>query len=142
MYKPKITHHFALEQHTGAYETWPLQSRLVVDGIMHPVSLPGYMLLNQFEIPDGYLLVTDFYCPFEETTCFVLLNHALEILATRSFGAMYCSFMLDTLSWVDERNLVFSFVDEGHWQMRIISPGAYFQSWRITAQSLGQTIAP
>jgi hypothetical protein len=140
MNQPKMTQRFALEKHTGAYEAWPLQSRLIVDGVMQSVVLPGYDLLYQFETSYGFLLVTDFDCPFEQTTCFTLLSPALDTLASRSFGAWYISFWLDSLSWVDERKLLFSFIDEGEWQMRILSPGSYFTNWRMTVQPVQDPI--
>jgi hypothetical protein len=63
---------FALEQQEGPYEKWPLQSGLFVDGQLSGLSLPGYVLLHQFETPYGYILVTDCDCPFEEFTYFTI----------------------------------------------------------------------
>src|SRR6266508_3806727 len=40
---------FALEKHDGPYETWPLRSRVSLDGKPTDISLPGYTLLHQFE---------------------------------------------------------------------------------------------
>jgi hypothetical protein len=134
MYHPKITHHLALEQHCGAYETWPLTSRVLVRGVAGAAAVPGYVLLHQFDIPDGYLLVTDCDCPFEEATSFTLLDHNMELLATRSVGWMYCSFLLDALTWIDERTLIATFYDRDNWQIRILSPGRFLRHWRVTAQ--------
>src|SRR5205823_12073097 len=39
---------FALEQHEGSYENWPLRSRLFFDGEPTRIYLPGYVLLHQF----------------------------------------------------------------------------------------------
>src|SRR5206468_5883961 len=38
---------FALEKHDGPYETWPLRSRVSLDGKPTDISLPGYTLLHQ-----------------------------------------------------------------------------------------------
>jgi hypothetical protein len=134
MFHPSPTHRFALEQHDGAYETWPLQSRLIVDGVARDVAVPGYQLLHQFELPDGYFLVTDFDCPYEEATNFVLLSCGMDILAIRSLGAMYASFLLDKLSWINDRQLTATFYDHGHWRIRILHPDLPFMRWRISAR--------
>jgi hypothetical protein len=134
MYHPTITHHFALEPHSGAYETWPATSRLVVNGVGRSAAVPGYALLHQFEIPDGFLLVTDFDCPFEEATCFTLVSKAMEVLATCSVGGMYASFLLDALSWIEARHLIATFHERDNWHIRILPPDAWFQHWRMTAR--------
>ncbi len=70
---------FTLEQHDGPYETWPLRSRLFLDGEPTGISLPGYALLHQFETSNGYVLVTDYDCPFEEITNFILVSKQLRL---------------------------------------------------------------
>jgi hypothetical protein len=134
MYHPKITHHLALEQHCGAYETWPLTSRVLVRGVAGAAAVPGYVLLHQFDIPDGYLLVTDCDCPFEEATSFTLLNHDMDVLATRSIGGMYCSFLLESLAWMDARTLTASFYGRDPWRIQIRPPGRFVRHWRLDAR--------
>ena len=96
---------FSLEHHTGEYHTWPLRSRLVLNGAMLQLSLPGYDLIRQFALADGYLFVTDYDCPFEEKTCFILVDKKISrIRSERSFGRMYSSYWLKDLIWQDERN--------------------------------------
>ena len=72
---------FSLERHAGPYETWPLRTRLWVDGTPSPLRIPGYALLHQFATPNGHLLVTDCECPFEEATSFVLLDKKSQLLS-------------------------------------------------------------
>lgn len=96
---------FSLERHAGEYETWPLRSRLIRDGVSLGITLPGYDLLRQYEAIDSYLFVTDHDCPFEESTCFILVDKALKrILSERSLGAWYSSYWLKELFWEDERH--------------------------------------
>lgn len=96
---------FSLERHAGEYATWPLRSRLIRNGAMQDLTLPGYDLLRQYETVAGYLFVTDYDCPFEEMTHFVLVDANLSrVLCDRSFGWMYASFWLDELFWHDERH--------------------------------------
>jgi hypothetical protein len=84
---------FSLESHGGPYETWPLKSRLLLDGKLTGTSLAGYSLLHQFEIADGYFLVHDCDCPFEEMTHFTLLDRELRVLSSRGMGAPYASWL-------------------------------------------------
>jgi hypothetical protein len=136
MFQPVATHRFALETHPGAYETWPGKSRLMTDGALQNVAVPGYALLHQFEIPDGYVLVTDFDCPYEEATSFILLSRGMELLAKRSFGAMYCTFLLDTLTWMDARHLCATFHGGDRWRIRILNPDLPLMRWRLAAERI------
>jgi hypothetical protein len=97
---------FTLEQHDGPYETWPLRSRLFFDGEPTGISLPGYALLHQFETSAGYVLVTDYACPFEEITNFILVSKQLRLRSCQSLGCMYASFLLERIEWIDDRTLL------------------------------------
>jgi hypothetical protein len=83
-----------------------------VDGRESDVLVPGYTLLHQFRVDDGYLLVTDHDCPFEEATTFTLLDPALRILSVCQVGKMYSSFLLTRLEWLDARRLTAWFGDD------------------------------
>ena len=85
---------FSLERHGGPYESWPLTSRLIRDGVVSDARVAGYALLHQFELPEGYLLVSDYECPYEERTVFTLLDPGLRVLSSRGVGRMYDSFLL------------------------------------------------
>lgn len=112
---------FALQAHAGPYQRWPGHSPLIVDGELQRTSVPGYTLLRQFALADGYLLITDFDCPFEESTCFVLLDPQFKVRSQRTLGGMYASYLLKRVRWLDERQLIASFVDQGDWLMAIRS---------------------
>lgn len=94
---------FALEKHDGPYEKWPPRSRLSLDGEPTDISLPGYTLLYQFETPSGYVLVTDYDCPYEEITNFALLSRQLRLQSCRWLGWMYETFLLERIEWSDDR---------------------------------------
>jgi len=94
---------FALEKHDGPYETWPLRSRLSLDGKPTDISLPGYTLLHQFETSNGYILVTDYDCPYEEITNFALISKQLRLQSCRWLGWMYETFLLERIEWIDDR---------------------------------------
>ena len=63
-------------------------------------------MLWQFETSGGYLLITDYDCPFEEITNFALLSTDLRLLSCRWIGVPYESFVLDAVDWLDERRFV------------------------------------
>ena len=135
MLPPSCTR-FALERHDGPYEKWPLKSRLIVDGVLTKTRVSGYSLLHQFELPDGYLLVTDYDCPFEEATDFVLLSRDLRVLTRRSIGGAYCSFLLDKLEWVDEYGLIATFHENDRWKISIGSRSIPYLRPRIFAKRM------
>lgn len=115
------TERFSIETHAGPYESWPRRSRLIVDGAPSSLKVKGYVLLCQFETTAGYLLVTDHDCVFEEVVNFVLLSKDLrKVLAERMVGAMYSSFLLEDVTWADERNFAATFAGiRGRWVFRI-----------------------
>lgn len=127
---------FALEKHDGPYEKWPLKSRLIVDGAFTKIRVGGYSLLHQFELPDGYLLVTDYDCPFEEATDFILLGKDLNVISQRSIGGAYCSFLLDKIEWIDERNLIAVFHQDDRWKISIVAHKIPFSRLRISARRI------
>jgi len=115
---------FALLKHSGKYETWPLRSRLIVDGKPSRRKLPGYSICGQFEIADGYLIVTDYDCPYEETTNFLLLDRQLRVLSRCSIGALF-SFIplggssLERIEWEDDSHFVATFGEDDAWRFTI-----------------------
>lgn len=96
---------FSLERHVGEYSTWPQRSRLIQKGTKLALTLPGYDLIRQYDTVNGYLFVTDYDCPFEEATCFILVDKKIRrILSERSFSGMYADYWLQDLIWQGERN--------------------------------------
>src|SRR5471032_599619 len=101
----KAIERFALVQHHGPYENWPEKNPVIIDGCASSLSISGFNLLRQYETAAGYLLVTDFDCPYEEAVCFVLVSQDLEtVLSERKICQMYRSFWLDEVVWLDEAN--------------------------------------
>lgn len=106
------------------------ESRLITDGQVTSVRVPGVEILEQFETLAGYLLVTDDDCPFEEIFHFILLDQQLRISACRNLGAGL-SFVpgsqiriLQTLEWEDDR----------HFLAVLTGPP---ERWRFTIRRLG-----
>jgi hypothetical protein len=93
---------FSLARHTGPYEAWPLKTPLLIHGAHTGISVPGYVLLAQFSTLEYHLLVTDYDCPFEERTEFILLDKdKTRVLDCRDIGGAYASFLFDGLDWTD-----------------------------------------
>jgi hypothetical protein len=121
---------FTLLADTEHPDDWPLESLLIADGETTPTRVPGVEILEQFEIIAGYLLVTDYDCPFEETFHFILLDHNLRTVARRSLGARF-SFvpdgrvhLLQELRWEDDWNFVVILTDSS-------------ERWRFTIRRFG-----
>jgi hypothetical protein len=75
---------FSLEQHAGDYASWPARSRLFQDGEPTALELDGYRIFRQFELDQGFLLVVDYDCPFEEVYQVYLLSAELQVISQAS----------------------------------------------------------
>jgi hypothetical protein len=103
-----------LEEHEGPYDSWGGKSRLLLDGVPTGLHVSGYCLRHQILVPEGYLLVTDFDCPWEETTCFTLISHELKYVTSDSFsGPMYGSRALTDLVLMKSGTIRFVLEVEG-----------------------------
>ena len=85
---------FKLAPHEGPYEDWGGVSHLIIDGNITQLTVPGYNLLHQFEVGDGFLLLLDFDCPFEESVVAARLDTAFKLITENHFGFMYTSWDL------------------------------------------------
>ena len=94
---------FALEKHSGPYERWPVRTRVIVDGVPHPtLAIPGYELLRQYQTDLGFVLITNYDCPFEEAVSISLVAPDLSrVISTGTIGAAYYTFWLDDVEWID-----------------------------------------
>lgn len=110
-----IVARFSLARHQGPYQNWPLRTRLHADGKPTEVCVPGYDLLYQFETPAGYLLVTDYDCPFEEATSFILLRRDLRLVSYRTLSVPYASFILDHIEQLADDRFRAVFHDNQAW---------------------------
>ncbi len=122
---------FSLQSHSGPYEDWPLKSRLLLDGKPTRACLPGYSILHQFQIADGYFLVHDWDCPFEEKTHFTLLSHELRVLSSRALGAPYRSWLLTGFRAIGETQFEATFEGDA-WAVHIRPWGIRYLYPRIT----------
>lgn len=127
---------FSLEEHAGPYEKWPLRSRLLLDGRPTGTSLAGCSLLHQFETAEGYFLVHDWDCPFEEMTHFTLLDRELRILSSRRMGVPYGSWLLTDFRMIDDRHFEATFADDDRWQVTLRPWGVRYLLPRVVVHRL------
>lgn len=101
---------FALWQPEAPDDPNPEASPLIIDGHRSALVISGRTLLRQYETASGYLLVTDFDCPFEEAVCFSLISKDLQnVLGEHVVGCMYSSYYLEELVWLDEAHFFATF---------------------------------
>jgi hypothetical protein len=128
---------FSLERHEGPYEKWPRRTRLFVKGEPSRTTVPGYTLLHQFLTEYGYLLVTDYDCPFEEATNFILLDQtSLKVLSCRRLSAPYGSFLLESFEWINSWSAKITFYQDDHWLLTLNLKGFPFLPLRMHVQRI------
>ncbi|NJK52152.1 MAG: hypothetical protein HC936_03770 [Leptolyngbyaceae cyanobacterium SU_3_3] len=130
---------FALESHSGPYDKWPLRTRLLIDGKLSPILIPGYILLCQFKIDDGYLLVTDCDCPYEETTSFILLSNDMKLISYKMLFVLYGSFNFESIAWINSQYAQVTFWKNDIWNLRIRKFDIPYLLPRLILQRHGQT---
>lgn len=94
-----ITGFSLLTGRTYGLEPDPLKMPLYFNGQHTHTFIAGLVIEGQYRcvLPNktsGYLVITSFDCPFEESTEFSLLDEAFKLIATTSLAQMYDSFLL------------------------------------------------
>ncbi|WP_150050272.1 MULTISPECIES: hypothetical protein [Methylomonas] len=112
--------HFSLENHPGPYQTWPSTSRLYFAGLDTGVSLPGYFIEAQYQCDAGYLLITSYDCPFEESNEFLLLGTRFEALASKRLIVPNQSFLLNAHWPVSPTELALHYYEELFYRLTIV----------------------
>lgn len=95
----QITGFSLLTARTDGVEPNPLKMPLYFNGQLTHAFIAGLVIEGQYRcvLPNktsGYLIITSFDCPFEESTEFSLLDEAFRLIATTSLAQMYDSFLL------------------------------------------------
>ena len=58
----------------------------MVDGLTTRRHIKGSDLVDQFELPGGFLLISDFKDPWDESTHLTLLDEYFRVVSRRSLG--------------------------------------------------------
>lgn len=121
------------------------ECRLIVDGGSTDRLITGIQLVDQFEVPGGYLLVTDFNDPWEESTQLTLLDNQFRTIARKSLGLdgyvfMRRPFSVSHIEFLSDRELVLTSSNEGEGQyhIQIREHGFPFIKSRIKARWIGR----
>jgi hypothetical protein len=96
---------------------------LLADGAPTGVTVPGYEIEGQYRCDDGYLLINNWDCPFEESYDFVLLSDDLSTLSRVSLGVPYGSYLLHAHWPIDERSVRLHFHSNIFCTLSIRPPG-------------------
>jgi hypothetical protein len=114
---------FSLATHTGRYENWPLRTPLFADGVPTNATVPGYVIDGQYRCDDGYLLITSWDCPFEESYDFVLLSDDFRQLSHATLGVPYGTYLLHAHWPLDDRSVQLHFQTSQFYTLSIRPPG-------------------
>jgi len=85
---------FSLETHEGEYENWPLETRLYFKREDTQTKVPGFAIEAQYQLPIGYLLITSWDCPFEESNNFLLLDSEFSCVAQNELKPYFNTYLL------------------------------------------------
>lgn len=117
-----VTHKFTIQEHEGEYEDRPLQSALFFCGETLDFTVPGYVIDQQFELPDYYLLFLNWDCPCEEGCEVIVINKQLELVGSYSFTPFYNSYLLDTVVELSKDHYLLTFNGPNKFEMFIRNP--------------------
>ena len=110
---------FSLETHTGPYESWPLVSELMDDGVPTGCRIPGYVIERQYACGQNFLLITSYDCPFEEAQNFLLLDSAFQIIAKKFLGVAYDTYRLIDARPIADDVIEIVFDGDDRWRLQI-----------------------
>lgn len=83
----------------------------------------GLELKAHFLVPDiGWLIVTDFDCPYEELAFIHLLGKDFKILDSIKLGRIGCAGFFMDMKQSDPQAFVFEFPGEGDWHKLSVEP--------------------
>ena len=89
-----------------------LKSKLFFNGKYTGTNICGIDLRYQIKILDKYyLIITDYDCPFEETTEIALINTNFKFLSRKSIGGPYYSWDIYNVEFIDSQNINLIFGD-------------------------------
>ena len=118
---------FSLVTHEGPYDQWPRATAMLIDGAPSGVSVPGYVIDAQYRCDDGYLLVTSYDCPFEESYTCLLLADDLSVRARADLGVPYGTFLLHAHWPTGDRTLLLHFQLSLFFSLTIQPPAGFFR---------------
>lgn len=114
---------FSFDHPTSLREDWPLKLPVLRNGLSTTLLLPGRTLRYQFRNENELLFITDWENPYEECTEFTLCDANLVCRGRCSIGGCYSSYDLKRVKWIDERQMLADFEENGSFRLMIRSWG-------------------
>ncbi|MCG7530149.1 hypothetical protein MHM98_02060 [Psychrobium sp. MM17-31] len=113
---------FTIEKHQGDYENRPLKSALHFNGEKLNLKVSGYVIEKQFELPNYFLLLINWDCPFEEGCEIVVLNKDFKIVGNYSFTPFYHSYLLTSFCELSANQYQLVFNDSDSFELIVNYP--------------------
>lgn len=117
-----VIDNFSIEAHEGDYDNWPLKSVLYFNGEKLNVKVSGYVIEKQYELPNYFLLLINWDCPYEEGCEIVVLSKAFKIVVNCSFTPFYHSYLLTSFSELSSNQYKLVFNDSDCFELTINYP--------------------
>jgi hypothetical protein len=118
---------FSLATHDGPYQTWPLTTPLLVDGVPCAQRVPGYFIEGQYQWHDHALLINSWDCPFEESYDFLLLDPQQRIVSRKSLGVPFATMLLQAHWRHDDDAVRLHFSGHLFYTLTIRPPSGFFR---------------
>jgi len=113
---------FTLQEHTGKYEDRALKSLLYFDGENLNLKVAGFVIEKQFELPNYFLLLINWNCPFEEGCEIAALNKALKMVGSHSFTPYYNTYLLSSINQLSLNHYELVFNESDCFELNIDYP--------------------
>ena len=110
---------FSFATNLGPQDGWPATTRLFYEHRDTGTDIPGFTIEGQYRCNDGYLLITSFDCPFEESNEFILLDNEFNKIAQHLLFAPYYSFSLHAHWPIGPRSLRLHYYTECFYTLTI-----------------------
>jgi len=116
-----------------------IQSNLGYRGSNTGYTIKGYRIDNQFQLGDEYVILTNWDCPYEESTEIALLDRTFKPLATRTIGVMYSTFILQGVEIADSGTLLLDYGEGVCYRLTVRDRSGWrslFSHWRLSVKPL------
>ncbi|WP_102796179.1 hypothetical protein [Bowmanella denitrificans] len=130
---------FSLQKHQDDYHQWPLSSLLYYRGKSLGILIPGYVIEQQFELKDYYLLLLSWDCPFEEGCEVIVLSKQLKVVGKYSFTPFLNSYVLSSIRETATNHFQLVFKTEC-FSLRIDYPKAHWFSRIIRVEKISTDV--
>lgn len=138
---------FSIEPHPDArrQDNEALESRLLFEGRDTGYFIKGIQLdQRQYRTQHYYLVFSNWDCPHEESCEISLISNRLNVVASRTIGAWYNSYWLESVEAIAPDEFLLGFGEDTNFQLSINYPRRFrfrFMGWRAMRLSRENTVA-